>query len=43
VKEPSVWWSECGHHSVSLPEYIKGREELIKEFGFTDVGANTIL
>jgi hypothetical protein len=43
VQEPSVWWSECGHHSVSLPEYIKGREELIKEFGFTDVGANTIL
>ena len=36
AQPPSVWWSECGHHSVSLPEYAKGREELIKEFGFTD-------
>jgi hypothetical protein len=37
VYKPSVWWSECGHHSVSLPEYVKGREELIKEFGFADM------
>ena len=37
VHKPSVWWSECGHHSVSLPEYVKGRKELIKEFGFADL------
>lgn len=34
VKDPSVWDDECGHHSESLPEYVKGREQLIKEFGF---------
>ena len=37
VHPPSVWWSECGHHSASLPEYSKGRKELIQEFGFADV------
>jgi hypothetical protein len=34
VKDPSVWDDECGHHCESLPEYVKGREQLIKEFGF---------
>jgi hypothetical protein len=34
VQEPSVWDDECGHHNESLPAYIKGRELLIKEFGF---------
>lgn len=43
VHDPSVWWSECGHHSVSLPEYIKGRAELIKEFGFTKIDRKTII
>lgn len=33
VKDPSVWDDECGHHTESLPEYIKGRELLAKEFG----------
>jgi hypothetical protein len=37
VHKPSVRWSECGHHSVSLPEYVKGRKELIKELGFADL------
>lgn len=30
----SVWDDECGHHTESLPAYTKGREQLIKEFGF---------
>lgn len=30
----SVWEDECGHHEESLPEYVSGREQLIKEFGF---------
>ncbi|NUQ63865.1 MAG: hypothetical protein HUU20_15415 [Pirellulales bacterium] len=37
VQPPSVWWSECGHHSVSLPEYVKGRKDLIQEFGFSEL------
>lgn len=35
VQEPSVWDDECGHHSQSLASYAKGRELLIKEFGFS--------
>jgi hypothetical protein len=34
VKEPSVWDDECGHLSEGSPDYVKGRELLIKEFGF---------
>jgi hypothetical protein len=34
VSEPSVWDDACGHHSENQPAYIKGREELIREFGF---------
>ncbi|MDD4870088.1 MAG: DUF1284 domain-containing protein [Kiritimatiellae bacterium] len=34
VQEPSVWDDECGHHSESLKSFVKGRELLIKEFGF---------
>jgi hypothetical protein len=30
----SVWEDECGHHTESLPEFVKGRADLIKEFGF---------
>jgi len=30
----SVWEDECGHHTESLPEYVMGREQLIREFGF---------
>jgi hypothetical protein len=41
VQPPSVWWSECGHHSVSLPEYVKGRKGLIREFGFSGLGADS--
>jgi hypothetical protein len=41
VHPPSVWWSECGHHSVSLPEYVKGREELMKKFGLEGLGASS--
>lgn len=33
VEDPSVWDDECGHHTESLPEYVKGREELAGEFG----------
>ncbi|MGI6571901.1 MAG: DUF1284 domain-containing protein [Fermentimonas sp.] len=33
VEDPSVWDDECGHHSESLPEYIKGRELLARKFG----------
>ena len=34
VPDYSVWEDECGHHTDSLPEYTKGREQLIREFGF---------
>lgn len=35
VQEPSVWDDECGHLTEGSPDYIKGRELLIKEFGFS--------
>jgi hypothetical protein len=35
VQEPSVWYDECGLHSVSSSVYDKGRDELIREFGFS--------
>jgi len=34
VTDPSVWHDPDGHHSESLPEYVKGMELLKKEFGF---------
>jgi hypothetical protein len=34
VREPSVWDDGCGHLSEGSPDYVKGRELLIKEFGF---------
>jgi hypothetical protein len=37
VRDPSVWDDECGHHSESLPAYTKGRDLLIKEFGFKNI------
>ena len=33
VEDPSVWDDECGHHTESLPEFVRGRKELAKEFG----------
>jgi hypothetical protein len=35
VSDPSVWDDACGHHSESLPSYTLGREQLLKEFGFS--------
>lgn len=34
VQDPSVWNDGHGHHTESFPDYVKGRELLIKEFGF---------
>jgi len=34
VQEPSVWDDGCGQRTVSNPNYDKGREMLMKEFGF---------
>jgi hypothetical protein len=34
VSEPSAWDDGCGQHSENQPSYIKGRKELIREFGF---------
>ena len=30
---PSVWWDPCGAMTTNKPEYEKGREMLMKEFG----------
>jgi hypothetical protein len=34
VSEPSVWLDGCGQRVESNPNYDKGREKLMKEFGF---------
>ena len=36
VLGPSVWDDECGHLSEGSPDYVKGRELLIKEFGLNN-------
>jgi hypothetical protein len=34
VSKPSVWDDACSYHSENQSSYIKGRKELIREFGF---------
>ena len=36
VQAPSVWDDGCGQRAVSNPNYDKGREMLMEEFGFGD-------
>ena len=42
VQQPSVWWSECGHHSVCLPEYLKAERSSSRSSEFAYLAAERV-